>query len=442
MTVLVQFLSREVLFLAILTALGSGPATFLGEKFSCLARIAMAPVLGMCVGTAVFTCTLWFLSADSTYWLVPVICALSLGVAIYHTRSAWLDIRARSRSLLLGLGQIALVVVVVTAPTAYTFYRDSSVGPVTYLAPDAGAYALQTDGMIHESLRLARAQYPGPWHDLVQAYYSQYAAGFQEIDIDPLEANVDAMIAIGATGTQSPFMLSALVAGALGAFAAVLYFLRRRSSVAVLAGALFGAPFSFNSSSTAARVPSAVWLCCCRSPCSQSTQSRNRVSPTALLLALVCSGLMALYPLFVVPVALVGALVLVGIVVSRGRERRISSSWLRRGLSFCIATALVTAAMDPVVLLREHQLLAISQRDFSRRPACVFLADRRASGLVASVTRLLRSGLCRPFPRERSPVRRTLALGRRIGHLRCSYPVPGGLDPDSACHRRRLVGPL
>ena len=350
----IDFLSREVLFLAILAALGSGPASFLSSRFSTLGRAAMAPAFGMCIGTALSTCLVWFFPADRTYWLIPIFTVLSLAIAIYRSRARWGFDRTRSSPRVLsGLLQILLVVVVVSAPTAYTFAQAGSVGPVTYLAPDSGAYVLVTDGMIHESLSSAAADYRGPWPDLVQTYYSQYASGFQEIDIDPFAANVDALVGIGATGTQSPFMLADLVSGALGAFAAVLYFLRRRSWAPVLAGALFGGAFFlhlFFDGSEGAICGLAVLLPLVVVGIDAIS---NTTLANAILVALLCSGLMALYPLFVAPAALVAMIVLVALAAKRVRTSTFAVSWLRRGLGYCLGVALMAAAMDPVVFLRD-----------------------------------------------------------------------------------------
>lgn len=354
MTDLTYFVSRELLFLLILSALGSGPATFLSVRFSPLARAAMAPALGMCVGTAIFTCTLWFFPANKTFWLVPALAILSLAAAAHRSWSAIRPIRSKnSARLLVGVLEIVLVFLLVSAPTVYTFEQNRSVGPVTYLAPDSGAYTLTIDGMVHESLRTAAASKPGTSHDLSQAYLAQYINGFQEIDIDPFEANIDAFTGIGATGTQSPFMLAALVSGALGAFAATLYFLRRRSWVAVFAATLFGGPFFlqlFFDGSEGAICGLAVLL-------PLAVVGLDAIAETtvanAILLALLAAGLMALYPLFVAPVALVACVVLVSLIYRRIRGPGLDQRWLRRGITFCVATVLVASVMDPVVLLRD-----------------------------------------------------------------------------------------
>ena len=87
-----DILIRELAMLAVLFALGSAPAAYLGRRFDAAARLALAPVLGLCVGTCVFTTLIWFTAARRTYWLVPVLAAISLSLRApsqsSHTRVA------------------------------------------------------------------------------------------------------------------------------------------------------------------------------------------------------------------------------------------------------------------------------------------------------------------------------------------------------------------
>ncbi len=84
MSTALVMVGREALMLAVIGALGSWPATFLPRRFDGVARVAMAPVLGLCAGTCVFTTLVWFVPASDTYWLVPLLCACSLAGAVYR----------------------------------------------------------------------------------------------------------------------------------------------------------------------------------------------------------------------------------------------------------------------------------------------------------------------------------------------------------------------
>ena len=85
--------ARELVMLVVLLCLGSGPASFLGRRFDATARLAMAPVLGLCLGTCVFTTLIWFTAARHTYWLLPILAlgsvavALRRGLAVMPTRA-------------------------------------------------------------------------------------------------------------------------------------------------------------------------------------------------------------------------------------------------------------------------------------------------------------------------------------------------------------------
>src|SRR6516225_1490287 len=73
---------RELIMLVTLAAIGSGPSSYLGRRFDAAARVALAPVLGLSLGTCIFTTLIWFTAARNTYWLVPVIAVASLTVAL------------------------------------------------------------------------------------------------------------------------------------------------------------------------------------------------------------------------------------------------------------------------------------------------------------------------------------------------------------------------
>ena len=89
MHVWLDLILRELLFLALLGALGSGPATFLPRRFDGVARAALAPVLGMCVGTCVTVTLVYFFAASETGWLVILLALASLAVAVWRTRRTW-----------------------------------------------------------------------------------------------------------------------------------------------------------------------------------------------------------------------------------------------------------------------------------------------------------------------------------------------------------------
>jgi hypothetical protein len=77
--------AREAALLTILTLFGSGPASLLSERFDAAARIALAPVLGFCLGTCVTTTVIEFAPARDTYWMLIPLALASAGVAAART---------------------------------------------------------------------------------------------------------------------------------------------------------------------------------------------------------------------------------------------------------------------------------------------------------------------------------------------------------------------
>jgi len=77
-----DIVARESFMLLTMLALGSGPAAFLGERFGAAARVALAPVFGLCLSTCVFTSLIWFTAAYNTYWLLPILALVSVATAL------------------------------------------------------------------------------------------------------------------------------------------------------------------------------------------------------------------------------------------------------------------------------------------------------------------------------------------------------------------------
>ncbi len=302
-----------------LLALGSGPASFLGRRFDPAARVAMAPVLGLCAGTCVFTTLLWFTAASNTYWLLPILGLVSLVVAARRALKVTSDqndrrLRFRVAALARALGAfdaIALVVVcvVVAAPLSYTLHERHSVGPTGMSIWDADDYTAEPDAMLQLSIRQAEQGQPLN-ANFTRLMWAGYSLGVQNLDAAPLSANVDGLAGLRGTDTQSLFLIVFLITGALGAFAAVRYLAPDPRWVAPFAGALFAGPFFLQlmaDGSQAATCGLGTLL-----PIAVVGLDALRKPRTAslVLLALLVSGLLALYPLFVPGVAFAGATIL------------------------------------------------------------------------------------------------------------------------------------
>ncbi len=366
-----DILVRELVMLVALLALGSGPASLLGSRFEAAARIAMAPVLGLCVGACVFTTLIWFTAAQNTYWLVPILALLSVAAALWRSLAAQageqslsarltsLFRRVRPRDLL----ALAVVCIVVATPLSYTLHERHSVGPIGYEVWDEVDYAAEPDAMVQESIRQAtdppsEAAFQGfatgaspqslhlepSSYNSTRLFWTFYASGEQNLDVGPLSANLNQLIGLHGTDTQSPFLIVFLVAGALGAFAAMRYAAPKPSWAAPLAGVLFAGPLFLQllaDGSQAATCGLAVILPILAVG---ADALRGARWTSLVVLALLASGLMALYPIFVPAIALSGA-VLIAIAGAIGwRQGRLNKQKLLAaagGLGLVVALSIL-----------------------------------------------------------------------------------------------------
>jgi hypothetical protein len=311
MHVWLDLIVREVLFVALLAALGAGPAAFLGAQFDATARLAMAPVLGLCVGSCLTVTLGYEYPARQTSWLLMGVAALSVAIA------AWRRPVRRLAPNPAGRLQVAIILIVVLGAFDYPLAARHTVGPVGgYDVADTSGYVTETDGLARESVRDAQHSV-GPYSDLETVAVVNYDGhASQQLDISALEANCNSLLGLGATDTQSPFLIAVLLTGALGAFAVVRSADQRAGWAGVLAGCLFAGPafvqLLMNGSQAAiagaAVLAPAVAL-------GVEALRRGRVADL-ILLGLAAAGLQTLYPLFV-PCFVVGAAVTLGVVAMR-----------------------------------------------------------------------------------------------------------------------------
>ena len=127
---------REVALLGILLVLGSGPAAFLPQRVDPGSRIALAPLLGFCLGTCVTTTLLEFFPVNSTYWVLIPLGLLSLAVAVVRMRRS----ASRPWPSVKDLAALALVVVVVVGPVDAVLHEHRTVGPAAYFFTDVDNY--------------------------------------------------------------------------------------------------------------------------------------------------------------------------------------------------------------------------------------------------------------------------------------------------------------
>jgi hypothetical protein len=202
-------------FLALLLALGSGPASFLSERFDGIARLALGPVFGLCVGVCATVTLVYFFATSVTWWVLIPMALASLGVAAGRTGRAprWASRR--------GLIQLAVVAIVLVASFDYPLADRHTVGPAGgYEVYDANAYVSETNGEAREGIHRVDQDRP-PFADLSMGFWRSYAGSYQQLDVSALESNVNEMLGLGATDTDSAFLIVIILVGALGVFGVV-----------------------------------------------------------------------------------------------------------------------------------------------------------------------------------------------------------------------------
>src|SRR5262249_41568154 len=156
--------------------------------------------------------------------------------------------------------------------------------------------------------------------DFVRLFWTFYASGNQNLDAAPLSANLNALVGLHGTDTQSLYLIAFLIAGALGAFAAVRYATPHPSWAAPLAGCLFAGPFFLQLTADGSQAAICGLSLMLPIAAVGADALRERRIATLVVLALLLSGLMALYPTFVSIVALAGVIALVSVgVLARAR---------------------------------------------------------------------------------------------------------------------------
>src|ERR1700733_1648501 len=352
---------REAAMLAILVALGSGPASLLPAQTALASRLALAPVLGFCLGTCVTTTILEFFPANSTYWVLILLAAASpVLAAIRQRRARPRNASLRSRTLRLAdVGALALIIVVVAAPLNVTLHAQNTVGPAAFTYTDGDTYVAIQDGARTVSLHAATATLNehvatgAPFGNLTQYIYAAYAQVGQNLDAGPLAANVNALLGLGATDTYSPFLIVYLVMTALSAFAAVRYFARSPTLTATLAGCLFGgAMFLELWFDTYQPAIIAVGLILTFVVLGDQAL-RNERWASLVLVSLVAGTMLTVYPVYLIPMGLIGILMVAWRAWARHRSGGELSPWLRRAGIGLAAVLAMAAVFDPIGLLRE-----------------------------------------------------------------------------------------
>ena len=352
-----QLALREGAMLALLLCLGAGPAAWLSERYDTTSRIALAPVLGFSLGTCVATTVLEFEPAASTYWLLVV---LALASVLLGAWKAGLLRRGppRPRLPIRETAQIVAVLLAVAGPLNYALHHAHSTGPASYFYTDVDTYVAEVDGAQQTSLHDANRiflddQRPGKQFP----NYTEKLWGFvvhfdDKLDAAPVDANLDALIGLGATETNSADLVVLLLIGALAAFGAVRAATRSRTWAAVIAGALFGGPLflelwfdSFDSAIPGLSLFPAIAVLAYT-----ALSAKNRAD--LVLLALVVACLSVVYPLFLPPFIATAVVVVAVLALRRVRAGERPVAILRSSIGSVAGFIALSIILDPVAFIR------------------------------------------------------------------------------------------
>jgi hypothetical protein len=359
MHVWIQLIIRELLFLLLLTALGTGPAAFLGKRFAGVSRVAMAPALGLCLGVCLTVTLVYEFPARETGWLLIAVAAASVGLGAWRRppRPARLDLRAATQLVVIG--------VVILGSFNYPLAVRGTVGPVGGVeVGDTGGYVGETDGLARYSIRQADRLVP-PFADLSIAELNGYVSKTQQLDVSALEANFNHVLSLGATDTQAPFLIAILLAGALAAFALVRSIRGRPTWTPVLAGCLFGGPFFvelFMEGSQAAIAGAAALTALVAVGWDAL---RDPAPANVVLLGLAAAGLQTIYPLYVPAVAIGAVITLAVLGLKAWRAGRLEARSVRKAALAVGAVILLAVLLTPVAFSRNaHYWLDILSGKF------------------------------------------------------------------------------
>jgi hypothetical protein len=351
--------AREAALLGILLLLGAGPASFLSRRFDAGSRIALAPVLGFCVGTCVTTTLVWFAPTGDTYWVLVAVAVASALVGLVRVRRAEGAPRWRERLPLRDIAALLLVAIAVAAPLTSVLHEHHTVGPAVYTYTDVDNYVATQDAAGRESLHAARdswlhhARTGARYSDLTSFIWSYFADFGSNLDATPLDSTVNQLLGLGATDTYAAFLTVLLLTGALGVFAVVRYFTRSRTYMAVLAGALFGGPFFLElwfDSYQAAIV--AIGLVAPFIVLVDDALHQRRPS-NLVLIAVLLGTFLTVYPLYVA-VVLAAAALMIGAAWISARGARRAFPIRTRTLALAVLAVVVMAMVfDAVAVARD-----------------------------------------------------------------------------------------
>lgn len=375
MDVWITLLARELALLAVLGIIGLGPVALLHRSVDRATRLALAPAYGLAVAVCVLVTSLWAVPAYRGWPLLIGMMVVSLMLAYGMAGRAARDADAPERRPLSiprreAAQLLALVVVVLVAfniPMAHV----GSVGPAGgFRIADASGYVAQIDGAQRESIRAASREAP-PWRDLTIQMWSGAASGYQQIGFDSVAAHMNELLGLHATDTHSAFLICLILIGALAAWAVVRQFTGTRSWAAVVAGALFAGPFFRTLYMDGSEGAIAGIQLVLPTLLAAYWALRHRRFWDVVAFGLMAAGLQTLYPLYVPPLVIAGAVVLLVLAIGWVRRHGWSSRAAAKAVGMVLGAVAIAAALTPVAFernVRYWKLILEGKQSFAGLP--------------------------------------------------------------------------
>jgi hypothetical protein len=357
---LLALLFRFCAMLALLAALGAGLASFLPVAWAPRVKAALAPVLGLCLGVCVLTTLEWLVPAGRLGPFVGAGCGASLAVAAWRARAS-LQARPSARGVVHAARtalEPALIAATAFFPIAIVLAAHHSVGPMSYEVFDGPGYVANAQAASTVSIHAAAVTRPS---NEVVRWFAEDVTSSNRLDYAPLVAALDALLGLNATQTYAAGLLTILAVGGLGIYGALAALAPRQARLLpALAGMAFGGAFFiqlvFDGSQAALTGLSVIVPLCVLLALVAHSPTPSALALVALLLA----GMATLYPIFLFPLALAGALALAGRLVGAwafGRGR-VSSAHVRAWAARFLAVVALAGLFDPVATVRDTRSLS------------------------------------------------------------------------------------
>ncbi|MBA3422799.1 MAG: hypothetical protein H0U12_13090 [Thermoleophilaceae bacterium] len=373
MVVAADLLSREALLLLLLGALGSGPAALLPPCVPTVARVALAPALGLAAGSALLVTAAHLISMATAAWLVAVPgVVVSVAVAAAHVRH-----RPEERKpcrLRADAAAVAVLLVTVGAGFNAPLVTKDTQGPFGYNVADFAFYTSWQAALERDDVRAER--HGPPWDLSAEVATTSLRSAQFQWGSTAVPASANALFDWRPSDSQSAYLVTLALVAALGAFAAIRT-VAGAVLPALLGGLLAAGPVAYQlyvdseqgALTGMALMPAAVLI---------ALLTSRRAARPWLLLGLVGAGMLAVYPLWATALALAAAAVVAVEGLVRAHGGRLQLRFFARSAGFLTSAATVAALLSPAAIVRTVRYLHFATTDlFDREIANLNLFPRR-----------------------------------------------------------------